>query len=211
MSFTNTMYDKTNTRMSVRESMAPGHYQVGGPKECNSCFQSNPSVRLQKNGVSINDPSQERFYAGPVDVESSLYGISSNKQHDYTLLNQCDNEDDQYSCVFGVGGNFQQVENMQTCFLPTEDTRLSNPPSNLRGTGVNRFNPLCLDPQKGVIFGAQYDIPTRMIAKDSFKPCVPTPAVNAMLPQQKQLPDFRTIMNAPASFTGALYKYDKCG
>ena len=64
MSFTNTMYDKTNTRMSVRESMAPGHYQVGGPKECNSCFQSNPSVRLQKNGTTINEAycTQDTYY-----------------------------------------------------------------------------------------------------------------------------------------------------
>ena len=210
MSFTNPMYDISKTRQSISESRAPGQYQIGGPKECTSCFQTNPSVRLQKNGVSINDSTEERFYAGPVDVESKLYGIAPSSGN-YTLQSQCDNNGDQYSCVFGVGNNFNQVKNMQTCFLPTEDTRLSNPASNLRGSGVNRFNPLCLDPQKGVIFGAQYDVPTRMIAKDTFRPCVPTPAVNNMLPAQKALPDFRTVMNAPASFTGSLYMYDKCG
>jgi len=203
MSFTRNMYDKTNTRHSIAESMKSGHYQIGGPKDCTSCFQSNPEVRMQTGGV-------ERFSGKTVDIESKLHGIIPSSGN-YNLQNQCDNSDDQYSCVYGVGNNFPKINQMQTCFLPTEDTRLSNPASNLRGSGVNRFNPLCLDPQKGVIFGAQYDVPTRMIAKDTFKPCVPTPAVNNMLPVQKKLPDFRTVMNAPGSFIGALYKYDKCG
>tara|TARA_B100000780_G_C21123705_1_gene455493 strand:+ start:1533 stop:2102 length:570 start_codon:yes stop_codon:yes gene_type:complete len=189
--------------------MKSGHYQIGGPKKCNPCFQPNPSIRIQKSGV-------ERFNGATADIESKLHGTTSSPDN-YTLQNQCDGIDSQYSCVHGVhgvhgvGNDFSQINQMQTCFLPTENTRLSNPASNLRGSGINRFNPLCLDPQKGVIFGAQYDIPTRMIAKDTFRPCVPTPSINNMLPEQKELPDFRTILNAPASFIGSLYKYDKCG
>ena len=43
------------------------------------------------------------------------------------------------------------------CYFLTEDTRLSNPASNLRGTGINRFNPLCLDPQKYFICYIKYN------------------------------------------------------
>ncbi len=206
MSFTNNMYDRTETMQNLQESRGPGMYQIGMPKMCNSCFQPNPEVRLQKNGVSIEDPTQERFYAGPVDVESNLMGINGNQ--DYTLQSQCDNEDDQYACVFGAGGN---KRNMDTCFLPTEDTRLSNPASNLRGSGINRFDPLCLNPQKGVIPQAQYNIPTRLVVKENFVPCVPTPAMNTMLPVQQPLPSIPTMMGVQGAYTRPLYQYDVCG
>lgn len=209
MSFTNNMYDKSKTQQFVKTSMAPGGYLLGMPKSCNSCFQPNPTVRLQKNGVSINNPRQQRFYAGPVDVESNLYGLEG-PPSGYTLQQQCDNTDDQYSCVLGAG-NMKNTKNMDTCFLPTEDTRLSNPPATLRGTGINRFNPLCMNPQNNVIFQGQYDVPSRLLAKDNFRPCVPTPAVNTMLPVQKELPRPMTVMGVPAAFTGHLYQYDVCG
>ena len=209
MSFTNTMYDRTNTKKYIQASMDPGYYQISTPKSCNSCFQPNPSVRLQKNGVSIENPSQQRFYAGPIDVESDLIGLEG-PPSGYSLQQQCNSTDDQYACVFGAG-NMRNVKKMDTCFLPTEDTRLSNPPATLRGTGINRFNPLCMNPQNNVIFQGEYDVSSRLLAKDNFKPCVPTPSVNNMLPVQKTLPRPLTTMGIPAAFTGHLYQYDVCG
>uniref|UniRef100_A0A6C0JD23 Uncharacterized protein n=1 Tax=viral metagenome TaxID=1070528 RepID=A0A6C0JD23_9ZZZZ len=208
MSSTRTMYDKTTTANFLKSSRGPGFYQIDTPKDCNDCFQSNPSVRLQKNGVSIQRPDEERFYAGPVDIESDLLGVGHGESKDYTLLNQCDNPDDQYSCVFGAGnGN----TNKDVCLLRTEDTRLSNPAANLRGTCTNRFDPLCLDPQKGVIPQNIYDISSRNVIKDNFKPCVATPAINSMLPPQIDLPGVQTIIGAVGSYTRPLYQYDKCG
>ena len=48
MSSTRTMYDKSSTANFLKSSRGPGFYQIDTPKECNDCFQSNPSVRLQK-------------------------------------------------------------------------------------------------------------------------------------------------------------------
>ena len=210
MSFTNLMYDGSNTKNALRVSQGPGVYQVGTPKTCIPCYQPNPEIRLQKNGVSIQDPSEQRFYAGPIDVESKLIGIER-APINYTLQSQCDCDNKKYACTCGVGGNFGRTKNMPTCYLPTENTRLSNPPTNLRGTGINRFNPLCLNPQKKLFLNATYNIPTQMLLKKAFRPCVATPAVNGMIPKQKPLPKFKTVAGAPASYIGPMYQYDVCG
>ena len=97
-----------------------------------------------------------------------------------------------------------------TCHFDVEDTRLNNPPNTLRGTGWNRFQPLCLDPQEQVIFPGEYQIPTRLVVKDNHRPCVPTPAVNNMIPKPHKLP-CPTTQPVCGSFTGPMYQYDVCG
>ena len=53
--------------------------------------------------------------------------------------------------------------NPSTCRQPTvESTLLSNPPQNLRGTGWNRFEWLCLDPQDRVLIPFDHNINNRI-------------------------------------------------
>ena len=104
----------------------------------------------------------------------------------------------------------QNLINFPTCHFSVEDSRLSNPPCTLRGTGWNRFQPLCLDPQDQVLFPGDYQVPTRLVVKDNHRPCVPTPAVNNMLPQQRRLPCLKTDSTC-ASYTSPSYQYDVCG
>ena len=76
----------------------------------------------------------------------------------------------------------QNLVNLPDCHFPVENTRLSNPPSTLRGTGWNRFDPLCLDPQDQIFFPGEYQIPTRTVFRDNFRPCVRKVRVNSMHP-----------------------------
>ena len=60
------------------------------------------------------------------------------------------------------------------CMIPAEETRTSNPPCNLRGTGWNRWEWLCLDPQERVEIPFDYNIDNRIVVKDNHRPCIPT-------------------------------------
>ena len=51
------------------------------------------------------------------------------------------------------------------CFTSSEDTRLSNPPSTLRGTGINRWEWLCKNPQTDIEEPFDYQISSRILSK----------------------------------------------
>jgi hypothetical protein len=68
-------------------------------------------------------------------------------------------------CIVRPGASARQ------CLAPREDTRLSNPPSTLRGTGINRWEWLCFEPQDTAL--EEFDrVPVnyRMVAKDNHVP-----------------------------------------
>ena len=69
------------------------------------------------------------------------------------------------------------------CTFITDETRTSNPPQNLRGTGWNRWETLCKNPQSKVLIPFDYNIQNRIVVKDNHRPCIPTPIdVNLSLP-----------------------------
>ena len=69
---------------------------------------------------------------------------------------------------FNNAGNIQNPSDMlhltECENLTTEDTRLSNPPNTLRGTGWNRWEWLCQDPQERVLVPFDYEISTATTA-----------------------------------------------
>ena len=69
-----------------------------------------------------------------------------------------------------------QKNHFKECVMPTrEDTRLSNPPSTLRGTGWNRWEWLCLNPQERVLEPFDFNIQTTLVARDNHRPSLPRP------------------------------------
>ena len=72
-------------------------------------------------------------------------------------------------------GNQKETISFDNCFIGSEDTRLSNPACNLRGTGWNRWEWLCLDPQERVLMPFDYNINNRLVVKDNHRPCIPKP------------------------------------
>lgn len=202
MSFNRLNYDTCESKIAVKESVGPGLYQMGTPILCNTCYQDNPQIINQRGGVSMNSNTDWRFNSGPVDVETDLFNINRPATNcpSGKYEPQCPNCKTVLSgepCGQGVakvchncrtvipaGGMCNQdLVNMPDCHFPVENTRLSNPPSTLKGTGWNRFDILCLDPQANIFFPGVLDTSTRLVFRDNFKACVRNPKVNSMHPQ----------------------------
>jgi hypothetical protein len=232
MSFNRLKYDNCEVKKYNEESTGPGDYMTGTPIMCDNCFNDNPWVVNQKNGVSIDGKVDWRFYSGPVDVESELFNITrkssrcpSKKYEPSCAPNSCDNQG--APCGQGavekcvnkknpLKNSWNRPEdynlvNFPTCHFPTSDTRLNNPPSTLRGTGWNRFDPLCKDPQQNVTFPGTYMTPTRLVFKDNHRPVVINPKVNDMNPYEKMENCQKIDGGVCANPTQPLYQYDVCG
>lgn len=168
MSFSNINYDKETYQQSINQSVGPGVYhlaQPSAPSACNQCYPVAPDIRLQKQGNSHiqNTPI--------VDVQSELYGItrklSKNVKNQY--IPSCPNS------VCNSGETQYNLVHRKDCFIPAEDTRLSNPSCNLRGTGWNRWEWLCNNPQDRVEQPYDWNIQNRILVKDNHRPCIPNP------------------------------------
>lgn len=229
MSWNRLRYDVGEQKKYVKETVGPGNYQVQTPIVCGTCFQENPSIIMQKGAVSMDGSYDWRFYSGPVDVESELRNITrpASRCPSNKYVPKCSNCGCLYQgqpCGAGVTalcqacqqGNLkpgqrcgdQKLVNFPDCYFPVEHTRLESCPP--RSKGVNRFQPLCLDPQQNVMFPGTYQVPSRLVMKDNHRPCVPRPAVNSMDPPPRQQPCSRTEPVC-ANFTGPMYQYDVCG
>lgn len=99
-----------------------------------------------------------------------------------------------------------------SCSFNTEDTLLSNPKSTLRGTGINRFQPLCINPQEKIFFPGEYHTSTRLVFRDNHRPCIPSLKVISQppLPPAKQFPCKQTTPTC-ANPIQPLYQYDVFG
>lgn len=239
MSFQRTRYDPCEAKKYVSESASAAAYPLNTPVLCGNCFPSDPRIIAQKTGVSVNTGIDQRFYSGPVDVETDLLGI--NRQ-----LSRCPSE--KYNavckncncthigapCGDGVQTGCQPVAtgsapaaafrklgqrcednnlmDFPSCFFGVEDTRLTNPPSNIRGMTPNRFIPLLLPAQENVIFPGEAGIPSRIVFKDNHRACIPSLDVISAepLPAAKPLPCPLTNPSC-AAFNGPMYQYDVCG
>ena len=231
MSFNRLKYDNCEVKKYNQESLGPGNYLYDTPIITDNCLNDNPRVINQKVGVSLNSNVDWRFYSGPVDVESELFNLNRNsskcpkKQYVPNCeQNSCDNQGE--ICGAGVlekctdsknplrnpwnrsGDN--NLVNFKNCFFPTEDTRLSNPSTNLRGTGWNRFETLCHDPQEQVFFPGQMMTSTRLVVKDNHRPSIVAPKVNDMNPYETLNPA-PMVGTVPGNYTNPLYQYDVCG
>lgn len=145
MSFTGGAYDPCNYSLSLRESLGPGMYKMMTP-------------------LPLPDACDGRQRT---DAGSTLRGL------DYKL--------DRCGPAYVPGGDVRDA-----CGLPAdvarlrdqllvEETRVSNPPSTLRGQGVNRWSPLCEQPQCHAISPFHISSNDRMQAKDGYRPCATVP------------------------------------
>ena len=177
MSFNRLNYDTCSYQHSLAESVGPGEYMLTEPPNVTSpCFAESPQIRLQRQGVSVTRDMPL------IDVDSELMNLTrsaSNCPSKKYIPNgeQCDEsrklEEAKKNLVHG-----------DNCYFTVEDTRLSNPACNLRGTGWNRWEWLCLNPQERVLMPFDHNINNRLVAKDNHRPCIPKPIdVNHSLPQ----------------------------
>jgi len=177
MSFTRAKYDLCEQKIYNKQSAGPGSYSVNEPLACAACFQVNPMIRMQKAGVSLHKNYDWRFYSGPVDVESELMNLTrgASKCNKYLPKNNtCDTQK--------VVGD-KNIVDFPNCYFPSENSRLIN--CTVREAQINRFQPLCLDPQKHLFFKEPVRIPTRNNIKDLHKTRFCIPKINNMSPSPK--------------------------
>lgn len=160
--------DSSSYVEKLKRSIGPGLYALNTPyNDCTFCpktLPDDPAIRFQSYGpntCTIRDS---------IDDSSELLGLNYKK----SKSNDAEYTPGKYKsnglCAV------QSTSDPRQCIVPREDTRLSNPVNTLKGTGINRWEWLCHDPQERAI--EDFDrIPVnyRMVAKDNHVPIIETP------------------------------------
>jgi hypothetical protein len=158
MSFASLPYDPCAYSKSLKESLAVGGYMLDEKSTIPalSAFPRSPYVRLDKTGVSTCEN------VALIDVDSELLGL-------YRPATKCP------PCDFN--NDFCKTSPMADGddFLAPEETKMSNPPCTLRGTGWNRWEWLCTDPQEKALMDFETNIQNKLVVRDNHRPCVPNP------------------------------------
>ena len=176
MSFNRLNYDTCAYKQDLYQSVGPGEYRLTEPPNTDDiCFAESPHIRLQYQGVSV--PQDKPL----IDVDSELMNITR-------AASACPSRKyipDGTQCGLTNPMDNEKKNHAKDCFFTVEDTRLSNPPCTLRGTGWNRWEWLCLNPQERVLIPFDHNINNRLVVKDNHRPCIPKPIdVNLSLPPQ---------------------------
>jgi hypothetical protein len=158
MSFTHLRHDSCAYKHQLLESIGPGEYMLdtSPATHCKPCFVPSSAVRMQRVA-----PSQ-CGWQNQVDVDSELMGLTKR-------ASRCPTQARSLKTVCETVGLSECNE------LDPESSRLSNPPCLLRGTGWQRWDFLCQDPQKCVERPFAFNVSNRLLSKDNFKPCISRP------------------------------------
>lgn len=169
MSFNRLNYDDCTYKHMLKETIGPGDYMLGTPRvDCDECYFPSPDVILNRNGAAV-------CVKDIIDVDSELMGITRKKS-------KCPSEN-----YLPTETPYCKTRMPKDCLgLTREDTRLSNPPCTLRGTGWNRWEWLCTNPQERVLIPFDYNISNRLVVKDNHRPCIPKPLdqTNSLPPRE---------------------------
>lgn len=159
MSFNRLSYDDCTYMHNLKQSIGVGHHVLdGNSSRCEPCFPDDPRAQLGEGnavGVCANTPL--------IDVDSELMGLTrrASKCPEKQYLPKKDGY-----CVLKSPVSCRSE-------YTSEDTRLTNPPCTLRGTGINRWEWLCQNPQEDIQVPFETLINNRLIVKDNHRPCLP--------------------------------------
>lgn len=222
MSFNRLNYDTDTYRQELNQSIGPGAYAINPPPvSCTPCYPYPSTIRLQHTGASV----QKDIFM--IDVDSELQGLfrKSSKDPSKQYVPCCDGATCSTGepCGQGVSGSCKSKEvplkrgerfgdqnlvHWKDCMVPAVNTRLEDPPCTLRGTGWNRWENLCLNPQERVEVPFDWNISNRLVVKDNHRPLIPNPiSQKAALPPGGDLPCEETLKTCgnftqPVSATG---------
>lgn len=177
MSFNHLNQDACTYKKNLQQSVGVGNYFTEQPRiDCRSCFPNDPTLQPGERNIG---PIQTGLSGSTckdvplIDVSSELLGITRPATNCPTKKFQKRKEEDEEFC---------RLHLPKTCAsVKAEDTRLSNPPCSLRGTGINRWEWLCQNPQDNVTIPFDYNISNRIIAKDNHRPHIQYPVNQAPL------------------------------
>ena len=185
MSFNRLNYDRDAYSQDLRESVGSGLYALNTPiSDCQSCF---PPDNENSKGMNSSVCANRTL----VDVSTELRGQTRPNSKVDKYMPEPD---------------FCASTRLRDCRsdIHTEDTRLSNPPITLRGTGWNRFEWLCRDPQKNALVPFDFNVQNRIVAKDNHRPYIQQPidqsaAMPALRSSERPTASASAVSAAPAS------------
>jgi hypothetical protein len=176
-----TKYDGGSLEIDTLQSTSALEYMLDPnyAERCHQCRAPGPGW-IGKQGNSFDT------YRPIVDTESELFNLNRvlTRDPNYQYLPfcpQCGGCDDGYPCGGGVTKGCNRCQpplfHFPSCDLKFEYTRTSNPTMTLRETGINRFQPICLNPQDRNRWEhpGETGINYRMVVKDNHVPCLPYP------------------------------------
>jgi hypothetical protein len=146
-----TRYSSDLCKMSENNeiSTGPGRYVLGVPNNYgNAAYVPNPTVLNQRWGAA-HDMSSTK-----TDVESDLRNIGRPSTR---VIGG------QYTPADGAA---RKLTPMPEVDFPHTYERLVDPPCTLRGSGVNRWEWLCQNPQANVMMPFEYQVNTQQSHKD---------------------------------------------
>ena len=160
-------YDNSAYQEQLERSLYPGVYNLNTPHndcdECNQFMPNDPEIRYQNYGPHTCTMKKA------VDDSSELYGLNYKNS-------KCNKDAYAPNSYISTGCAPRLIDDVRKCSTPTEASRLSNPPCTLKETGINRFDPLCWDPQlKALESFDRIGVNYRMVAKDNHTPLVENP------------------------------------
>lgn len=194
MSYTGLKYDDSAYDQLLRESVGTLKYQMNTPLR-SQCFIEDPHIRMQRGGVSVDRTKPM------IDIDSELMGITRKLSNDPKEKYVPKMDQDGNICADTKKINYNPCNNIMT-----ESTRLSNPSFNLRGTGWNRWEWLCKNPQDKLDVEFSTNVNTNILSRDTHRPLLEKPldVVNS-LPQEdikekeKENYIFEEVPTGPAS------------
>ena len=192
--------DSCSYMEQLRRSTGPGMYQLTTPaNDCGPCGRDvpvDPYLRWQSWGPGFCQPGET------VDVGSELRGLpyqNSKCSADQYLPGKSRLVDAAAApCLAKSRG--QNSDGPRACLAPTEDTRLSNPPCTLRGTGWNRWEWLCENPQDRAMIPFEWNTSYRLVAKDNHQPCIPKFIDDSMFQPSP-------TVSEPSGLTGSIHSW----
>lgn len=177
MSFNRLNYDACTYKHNVKQSIGAADYYIGTPRvDCRACFPTDPSIML---GFGHPGPISGGI-GGAVCKDKPLTDVSSELLGITRKASNCPDEK-----FTPDGGRFCSLTEIKDCnSFPNESTRLSNPTCTLRGTGWNRWEWLCQNPQDKCLVPFDFNISNRLIVKDNHRPHIQKPInqINALPP-----------------------------
>lgn len=201
--WTRTKYDQGSFTRDTQQATYRINYMLD-PNYAEQCKQCRPLDWIGKQGVSYNNTQPM------IDTESDLLNLNRilTRDPNYKYAPNCTNCEDcpeGYPCGAGATNSCKNCQpslhHFPICDIKHEYTRTSNPSATLKETGVNRFDPICLNPQDRSRWehpGAT-GINYRLVVKDNHIPCIPHPIDQTpALPKGGDLPCELTIPTCSA-------------
>jgi hypothetical protein len=168
MSWNRMNEDSCEVWTEMRQSSGPGNYVLSRPLKCSAPFVADP--QLSSQGAQVSVCSDRPL----VDVDSELLGITRRAM-------RCP----QGHYAAGTGAcslKHSRTDDRLAAIFEPESTRDSNPGCTLRGTGWNRFEWLCEDPQRFAEIPFETDVNYRAVVKDNHRPLIPKLLSDPSLP-----------------------------